>query len=135
MKKGIYLTLLTLFLFGCGQGNLKKHKDVVRLAFLSDIRSLEPRVSSEYPSCHVINMAYEGLMRLSSEGETVPGIAHSVSISEDQKTYTFSLRESYWSNGDPLTAYDFEYAWKKSVNPLYAQTGAITFFSVKNSVS
>ena len=132
MKKGTYLILLTLFLCGCSQGNLKKHKNVVRLAFTSDIRSLEPRISGEYPSCHVINMTYEGLMRLSLDGDPVPGVARSVSISEDQKTYTFYLRNSFWSNGDPVTAYDFEYAWKKSVNPLYAKTGAFSFYAIKN---
>ncbi|MDJ0652030.1 MAG: peptide ABC transporter substrate-binding protein [Simkaniaceae bacterium] len=71
-------------------------------------------------------------MRLGPKGEIIPGVAESFTISEDQKTYTFKLRDSYWSNGDPVTAYDFEYAWKKSVNPLHAKPSAFMFYKIKN---
>ena len=48
--------------------------------------------------------------------------AESVDISEDQLTYTFTLRDGIkWSNGDPVTAQDFKYAWKRVLNP---DTGA-----------
>jgi len=104
----------------------------VNLSITSPLRSLDPRVSNESPCNHVITMLFEGLMRLGPNGEVLPGVAKSVEISEDQCTYTFHLRESKWSNGDPVTAYDFEYAWKKSVNPETAQNGAFTFYCIKN---
>ncbi|MDJ0651505.1 MAG: ABC transporter substrate-binding protein [Simkaniaceae bacterium] len=72
-------------------------------------------------------------MRLGPKGEVVPGVAESFTISENQKTYTFKLRDSYWSNGDPVTAYDFEYAWKKSVDPLHAKMSAFLFYRIKNA--
>ena len=44
-------------------------------------------------------------------------MAEDVQISEDQKTYTFKIRDAKWSNGDPVTAHDFEYAWKWALDP------------------
>ena len=109
-----------------------KNQRFVNISFLSCLRSLDPRVSNEFPSCHVVNMTYEGLMHLDLNGEHTFGIAKSVDISEDQLTYIFHLRDSHWSNGDLLTAYDFEYSWKKTVDPQFAHTGSFTFYSIKN---
>jgi oligopeptide transport system substrate-binding protein len=63
-----------------------------------------------------------GLYRLDPDARPVPDMAESVDISSDQLTYTFTLRDGIkWSNGDPVTAHDFEYAWKRVLNP---DTGA-----------
>lgn len=133
MKKSFLLLMLLPFVFSCGKkGGKADNRNIVHLSILSQVRSLDPRISNEYPSVHVINMLYEGLMRLGPKGEIIPGVAKSIEISEDQKTYKFHLRDSFWSNGDPVTAHDFEHAWKKSVNPLYARTGAFTFYTIKN---
>ncbi|MCB1107044.1 MAG: peptide ABC transporter substrate-binding protein [Chlamydiia bacterium] len=132
MKKlGLILCVIALT-FSCSSKKEKGRSNVVNLAITAPVRSLDPRVSNEYPSVHVINMLFEGLMRLGPNGEVIPGAAQSVDISEDQCTYLFHLRDSKWSNGDPVTAYDFEYAWKKSVDPTTARNGAFTFYTVKN---
>ena len=132
MKNGFFIIVFIFSLFSCNKNDPHKDKREVNISFLSSVRSLDPRISNEYPSCHIINMIYEGLMRLGPDGAITPGVAASYTISEDHKTYTFHLRDSTWSNGDPVTAYDFEYAWKKSVNPLHAKTGAYTFYVIKN---
>jgi oligopeptide transport system substrate-binding protein len=133
MKKIVFFLFLIPFLIGCHKkGKTLSEGRIVNFSFLSPIRSLDPRISNEYPSCHVVKMLYEGLMHIDLEGNPTFGIAESVDISEDQLTYTFHLRDSKWTNGDPVTAYDFEYAWKKAVDPRYAQTGAFTFYTIKN---
>ena len=129
--------LILVFLCSCGKngGEKKKsHVNVVTLAVTSEIRSLDPRISVYSPSVHLIRMLYEGLMRLGPNGEILPGMAESVTLSEDQKTYTFQLRKAYWSNGDLVTAYDFEHAWKKSVNPSSMKAGAFQFYVIKNVI-
>lgn len=131
MRKLSLLLLLIPIFFACQKKEGRKNK-TVHISILAPVRSLDPRISSSSPSNHVINMLYEGLMRVGPDGEVIPGVAKSVAISEDQTIYTFHLRDSKWSNGDPVTAYDFEYAWKKSVDPEYAQTGASTFYAIKN---
>ncbi len=111
----------------------KKNKQAIKLAIASPVRSLDPGVGVESPSCHLIKMLYEGLMRVGPKGEIIPGVAESFTTSEDQKTYTFKLRESYWSNGDPVVAYDFEYAWKKILQLPILSPFSYPFYSIKNA--
>ncbi|NRA90646.1 MAG: peptide ABC transporter substrate-binding protein, partial [Simkaniaceae bacterium] len=58
--------------------------------------------------------------------------AESYEVTDDKKTYTFKLCESYWSNGAPVVAYDFEYAWKKVLSPGFASPFAYVFYPIKN---
>ncbi|MCB1085382.1 MAG: peptide ABC transporter substrate-binding protein, partial [Chlamydiia bacterium] len=130
--KMIGIILIAAFVVGCHKKSSVDSQRKVRLSILAPVRSLDPRISNEYPSVHVMNMLYEGLMRLGPDGEILFGAAESVTLSKDQCIYTFHLKDSCWSNGDPVTAYDYEYAWKKSVDPLTAKTGAFTFYTIKN---
>ena len=133
MKKYLLVLLVIPFLFSCNKKEGKNNENrMVNLSIIAPIRSLDPRISNESPCTHVITMLFEGLMRLGPHGDILPGVAESVDISDDQCTYTFHLRDSLWSNGDTVTAYDFEYAWKKSVDPKTAQNGAVTFYAIKN---
>src|SRR5699024_4785210 len=66
----------------------------------------------------VLDQVFEGLMRVDQKGKVQPGMAESYDLSDDKLTYTFKLREdAKWSNGDPVTAEDFTYAWKWVLNP------------------
>ena len=56
----------------------------------------------------------EGLVKLDKDGKLAPGIAETWEKSEDGKSWTFKLRKNAkWSNGDPVTAHDFVYAWQR----------------------
>ncbi|MCX6098287.1 MAG: peptide ABC transporter substrate-binding protein [Caldiserica bacterium] len=59
-----------------------------------------------------------------------PAIAKSWTISADRKTYLFTLRDAYWTNGTPVTAYDFEYAWKRALSPEIASEYAYQLYYV-----
>ena len=126
MRQQVRLLILLLLFFaftGCtGKKESGKGK-YVNVALSSCVRSLDPRVGNENPSSFVIRLLYEGLMRMGEGGRIHPGMAESYEVSEDQMRYTFHLRAATWSNGDPVTAYDFEYAWKKAVNPAFCQNG------------
>src|SRR5690606_25436271 len=78
---------------------------------------------------------FEGLVNLNSKTlEAVPGVAESWDISEDGLTYTFTLRKnSIWSNGDPVTAHDFVWAWKRGMNPALGNPFSYMFFVFKNA--
>ncbi|MHC0551888.1 peptide ABC transporter substrate-binding protein [Salinicoccus sp. CNSTN-B1] len=64
---------------------------------------------------------YEGLFRLDQDNELTEGMAEDYEMTENEDggvTYTFNIREdAVWSNGDPVTAHDFTYAWKRALNP------------------
>ena len=54
-------------------------------------------------------------------------------ISEDKKTYTFRLREAKWSDEEPVKAQDFEYAWKRALNPKTKGEYAYILYPIKNA--
>jgi oligopeptide transport system substrate-binding protein len=94
---------------------------------------LDPRIGTDKTSGIVIKMLYEGLMRLDGTGKPTFALAERVDISEDQKTYTFTLRDTKWSNGKPVTAYDFEYAWKKILDPHFQSIHAYVFHPIRGA--
>ncbi len=98
---------------------MTREQNSLRLSLSRPIRSLDPRIGTDRVSGTVIKMLYEGLMRLDPSGNPTHAIAEEVLISNDGRTYTFTLRPSYWTNGAPVTAYDFEYAWKKILEPSF----------------
>ena len=122
---------LLLFSFGCQGKKTKKKPLYLRLCLVKPVRTLDPHVGTECPSVHIIKMLHEGLMVRALDGSLEHGLAKSYTVSEDQKTYTFILKDAFWSNGDPLTAYDFERSWKKAVDS--DQYGAMLFSPIKNA--
>lgn len=68
---------------------------------------------------HIINNIFEGLMR-EVDRKLVPAIATKYTVSTDGLVYTFTLRKANWSDGKPVRAQDFEYAWKRALDPNYA---------------
>ncbi|MGH2613160.1 MAG: peptide ABC transporter substrate-binding protein [Rhabdochlamydiaceae bacterium] len=105
---------------------------VLRLSVLSFPLSLDPRLGGDEVSGNILRMLYEGLMRIGPDGMPIYGIAHSFSLSKDAKQYLFQLRDAYWSNGTPLSAYDFEYAWKKILSPKFKTAFTYLFYPIKN---
>lgn len=80
--------------------------------------TLDPHRAEGVPAANILRDLFEGLVTTDPEGRLVPGAAGRWDISRDGLTYTFYLRdEGAWSNGDPLTADDFVYSMRRSVNP------------------
>ncbi|QBS37302.1 peptide ABC transporter substrate-binding protein [Thermaerobacter sp. FW80] len=81
--------------------------------------SLDPQLATDSVSFEVLGAAYEGLVRRDPNGEIKQGsgMAESWEVSEDGLTYTFHLRDAKWSDGKPVTANDFAYAWKRAMDP------------------
>lgn len=82
------------------------------------IRGLDSAANvTDEVSFNVLVNCIEGLQRLDENDEPIPGVAENVDVSEDGLTYTFSLRETNWSNGDLVTSQDFSFAWLKAMDP------------------
>ena len=93
----------------------------------ADPKTLDPGLNSASDGGHVINNTFEGLTR-EIDGALTPAMATSWDVSEDQKTYTFHVREGMkWSDGQALTANDFEYAWSRVLDPATASEYAWIF--------
>lgn len=125
--------LLTLLIVGCS-GNTKHLKDQrLRLNLHSEPPSLDPRKFTDSTSANVLIMLFEGLTRFESDQKPHPAAAKKIALSKDQCTYTFTLRDSYWCNGDPVTAEDFAYSWRKMLEPNFPSLFAYKLFVIKNA--
>src|SRR5258706_15767492 len=82
-------------------------------------KTLDPHLATGDPEHRVLDSIFEGLARLNSRSlEPEPGVAESWETSADGKTYVFHLRQSArWSDGRPVTAHDFTYAWRRLQDP------------------
>ncbi|MGL4911283.1 MAG: ABC transporter substrate-binding protein [Romboutsia sp.] len=98
--------------------DVDKPEKVLNLSTVSDIPTLDLSKATDLASFQVVNTVMEGLTRIDGDGKVQPGVADSWETSEDGLTWTFKLRKnSTWSNGTPVTAKDFEYSWKRTLNP------------------
>lgn len=97
----------------------QSNEAVLNLTETSEIPTMDSVMQRDIVSGNVMNNVFEGLYRQGEDGEIVPGvIAGEPKISEDNLTYTFKLNEdAVWSNGDPVTAQDFVFAWRRLVDP------------------
>lgn len=98
----------------------------------AEIPSMDTALNVDGVSSVVMNNVFEGLYRATKDGEVELGMASAEpTISKDGLTYTFQLKkEAKWSNGDPVTANDFVYAWKKTVDPASGAAFAYLFEGV-----
>lgn len=97
--------------------------------------SLDPAIVTGQPDGRVVFCLFEGLTRLHPEHATpMPALAERWEISPDGKTYTFHLRTNLaWSTGEPITADDLVYSWRRVVDPGTAADYAGQLFFVKNA--
>lgn len=110
----------------------KIEENVLKLCLKGSEITLDPRLSKGDQSYIIIKMLFEGLTRMTPKGPEL-AIAKSCEASEDHKRYVFHLRDSKWSNGAPITAYDFEYSWKKALQPAAPSVFSSNFFLIKNA--
>ncbi|MDF2787330.1 MAG: peptide transporter substrate-binding protein [Neobacillus sp.] len=123
--------VLSMFLAACSGGGDKDTADDSKdtadapkveqtLNFINGdtIPSMDPSLGTDEYAFQFLGATMEGLYRLDEKGQVSEGIATKHEVSEDGKTWTFTLREdAKWSNGDPVTANDFVYAWQRAVDP------------------
>jgi oligopeptide transport system substrate-binding protein len=138
IKKILKQIGLTFFLIGfvltsCTQSPQKSSQQTLRLNLGTEPPSLDPRQAIDLTSGIVLKMLYDGLTRMATNGKTKPSVAKTITVSEDLKTYTFKLRDSLWSNGDPVTAHDFSYAWKWILDPKNDARYAYQLYVIKNA--
>ena len=127
---------LALSLVACGGGNTSSAgstaggsstggeatgSNVLNVMVEVEVASLDPQLATDGTSFEVIADFTDGLMQMDAEGQAVEALAESYEVSEDGCTYTFHIREdANWSNGDPVTANDFVFAWQRAADPATA---------------
>jgi oligopeptide transport system substrate-binding protein len=120
------VVMAVTLLAGCSGTKTEK---VAKLISGGEPGSLHPALSQGTHESIILDHIFEGLMKRDKDSKIVPGMAKEYTLSKDNLTYTFTLRDGIkWSNGDPVIASDFEYAWKFALNPLSASNYAYQLY-------
>lgn len=102
----------------------------------SDPETLDPHKTSVVSEAHLLRDLYEGIVIHDKNGKVAPGVAESWTISPDGKVYTFTFRaNAKWSNGDPVRAQDFEYSFKRIMDPKTGAKYANILYPIANAES
>lgn len=142
-KKVVGLIATGFLLAACGgtkeaaekvdSGNLAAEQKI-SISSPAPISTLDTTQTTDKNTFTMAQHLFEGLYRFDDDSATVPALAKDVKISDDGRKYHFTLREGIkWSNGEPITAQDFVYSWKKLVTPATIGQNAYLLDSVKNS--
>ena len=96
--------------------------------------TLDPGFTTEGSSARIIENLFSGLVETSPEMDILPDSAHSWEIFQGGRQYVFHLRPDLrWSDGHPVTADDFEYAWKRMLNPVHELANAELLYDLKGA--
>ncbi|MFY0544530.1 peptide ABC transporter substrate-binding protein [Brevibacillus sp. H7] len=152
MKKNIFVAMSSILvlgaaLAGCGgdkpadsaAGNSQQTSSdstgpkVLKLNLHSEPPTADPGIAEDASSGAIIRATFDGLTRTQEDGKPHESIAEKIEVSPDQLTYTFKLRDAKWSNGDPVTAQDFEYAWKRVLEPKTGSNYSYQLYYIKNA--
>ncbi len=99
-----------------------------------DMNTLDAHKTTTFQESCVTRDMWEGLLQFDAKGETVPGIATSWTLSGDGKVYTFKLRDdAKWSNGDPVTADDFVFSFRRIEDPRTGSKYSFMLYPIVNA--
>ena len=107
--------------------------DTLRLNMKADPKSMDPRKGGDTYSMQMQSLFFEGLVKMYPDQSFKLAQAKSYEISDDSLTYTFTLKDTVWSDGTPVTAYDFEQSWKDILNPCFPSPRSQMFSPIKNA--
>jgi len=90
-------------------------------SMLDEFTTADPQMVEDVEGSYFVRDLFEGLMNQDSDGNLIPGVATGYTTNEAKDVYTFTLRDNaMWSDGNPVTAHDFVYAWRRLADPATA---------------
>lgn len=107
-------------------------RDSVNVLIGEEPQTIDPALNQSTDGGTYILHAFEGLTKVDKDNKTVAGMAEKWDVSSDGLKYTFHLRDAKWSDGKPVAAGDFEYAWKRALDPKTASPYAYQLYYIKN---
>lgn len=110
----------------------KNQTQTLRVNLPDDPTTFDPRKATDLSSTALHFQLYEGLTRITPESTRSLGMAESIEVDDTGLIYLFRLKEVYWSNGQLITAFDFENSWKELIHPKFFSPNSHLMYIVKN---
>ncbi len=122
------------WLAGCEEREAAASVPTVKMPLDTEPPSLDPQLAQDVTSFHIVTNLFEGLTKLAPDGGTLPAVASSWEALDDGKRYVFHLDpRARWSDGKPVTAGDFVYAWRRLIDPEVAAEYAYILYDLENA--
>ncbi len=135
MKRLALLTLALGLTMGSCQNSPEPEERTLRMNVYREPGTFDPRRQSDMTSDALLRMLFEGLTRVNSDASVEPAGAETIEISEDRTIYTFHLADCKWSNGEPITAFDYAQTWLDHLNPEFPAPNAHLLTPIKNAMA
>ncbi len=138
-KAPLFIFSLLILLSGCGPKETAveraNREGILLRGNATEPKTLDPHVATGVPENHIITSMMEGLIAYHPTDDTAiePGMAESFETNEAGDVYTFHIRDAKWSNGDQVTAHDFDYSYRRVLTPELACEYVTMLFVVKNA--
>jgi oligopeptide transport system substrate-binding protein len=136
-KIALFLSILSIgFTMACAKSNRKESRleeQHLRINVSRPPLTFDPRKGTGMIASQIHYMLFEGLMKIEPDLTVIPAQAKSVEISPDGKIYTFHLRNTKWSDGTAVTAFDFEKSWKQILDPRFPCLDTYLLYCIKNA--
>lgn len=116
LRRVVLPFLLAICVFGLSACGGEDTKDTLKVALGGQITSLDPARADDTYSMIVIQNMYRTLYKIDQEGKLVKDLCKDMKVSEDGKTYTFTIIDAKWSDDKPITADDFVYGIKRGIS-------------------
>ena len=129
----VLVSAATLAACGSKSNSSSSAKKTLNWEESAEIPTMDLSKAIDNTSFNQLNNVMEGLYRLGKNSKVENGVASKTQVSKDGKTWTFTLRNSKWSDGTPVTAKDFVYSWRRTVNPKTASQYAYLFEGIHNA--
>lgn len=135
MTIAVFRCLIIAFLlsgFAFAESGVDVAAKRIRIVLKSEPPNLNSVQATDVVSSFVLNHIMEGLLQYDARNELVPGVAERWQLRDDGATF-WLRRNARWSDGKPVTAHDFVFAWQQVVNPASASQYAFALFPIKNA--
>jgi oligopeptide transport system substrate-binding protein len=138
LKKLFFLIIAVCLITSCSRDGQEtediREKNTININIGNEPPTLDWSLATDSTSYLILNNLMEGLTQFGDDFLPVPALAESWDISGDGRTYTFKIRDDVlWTDGNPLTAHDFEYSWKRILNPATGGDYAYFLYDIENA--
>lgn len=118
----------------CSDDENNPENQIINYNIVNEPVTLDPQIANDSGARLIIMNIFEGLVRIDADGNVVPGVAENWETEKNGTLYTFHLRNNAkWNDGTEVTADDFVFGIKRSLNPTTQSTTASTLYCIKNA--